>query len=103
MGSFIFAGAWRIEFLGKTAEADKEFEKARTLKADRAELMRAGDAHAESARWDIAAKYYGWAAEAPDAPAAVCRRHALLQLRARRLYRILEGVFRHREALWPKS
>ena len=81
-GLLHFRRGLRIEFLGKTAEADKEFEKARTLKADRAELMRAGDAHAESARWDIAAKYYGWAAEAPDAPAAVCRRHALLQLRA---------------------
>jgi WD40 repeat protein/Flp pilus assembly protein TadD len=67
--------------LARTAEADKEFEKALELKKNLPELTQA-EAHAMLAHWDEAAKLYARAVQEPTAPPVVWYRYALLCLGA---------------------
>ncbi len=65
--------------LGRAAEADKEFERARVVKDDFPETTLA-NVHASLGRWDMASKLYARATEARNATAIVYYRHALLCL-----------------------
>jgi tetratricopeptide (TPR) repeat protein len=66
--------------LGRATEADREFAKARALKADLAEVTAAAWWQARAQRWDAASRYYAWAAQSPDASTAICCWLALSRL-----------------------
>jgi Flp pilus assembly protein TadD/outer membrane protein assembly factor BamB len=76
-GRLHFLRGTALAQLARTAEADKEFEKALELKKDLPELAQA-EAHAMLAHWDAAAKLYARAVQEPPAPPEVWYRHALL-------------------------
>ncbi len=71
--------AWALAHLSRTAEANKEFEKALALKKGLTAVGRA-NAHAMLGQWDDAARVMANAVEAPDAALNTWFRHVLLRL-----------------------
>jgi WD40 repeat protein/Flp pilus assembly protein TadD len=79
LGLHYFRRGLALAHLDRTAEADRDFEKARALKDDAPETTEA-DMHAGLKRWGMAAKLYERATGAPGAGSEVYYRHALLVL-----------------------
>jgi tetratricopeptide (TPR) repeat protein len=78
-GRHHFRRGWALAQLGRTAEADKELERALALKDGLTELNQA-NIHAMLGRWDMASKLYAQATEAPNPASWVYSRRALLCL-----------------------